>query len=57
MRLGYKLTGRLLSISRNGKVFTSGTVYNKRHVDAIKKKLESWASMGWPYVVKDQDND
>lgn len=54
MRLGYILKNRILSISRNGKVFTSGAVYNQRHVTAIKKKFEAWASMGWPYIPEDE---
>lgn len=54
MKLGYIVKGRTLSIMRSGKVFTSGVVYNQRHVTAIKKKFEAWASMGWPYVPEDE---
>lgn len=54
MSLDYVLNGRTLSVYKDRKLVTSGTVYNKRHVNLIKRKFDAWAKLGWPYVPEDE---
>ena len=37
-----------VEVSRGGKVFTSGHVYNMRHLKAIESKFKQWDAQGWP---------
>jgi len=43
---------RLIVISRNGKQFASGLVFNVAHASQIKQKFEAWDKQGWPYEPK-----
>jgi hypothetical protein len=44
---------KLAEVSRNGKVFTSGTVYNMSHFRQVEKRFKAWDAQGWPYEPKD----
>lgn len=48
------LAGKVVAVSRNGKTFVRGTVYNKRHYNAVKARFEAWDKQGWPYVIPDE---
>jgi hypothetical protein len=44
---------KLVEVSRSGKVFTSGLVYNMPHYKAIEARFKAWDRLGWPYEPKD----
>lgn len=48
------LAGKRVAVSRNGKTFTRGTVYNKRHYNVVKARFEAWDRLGWPYIPEDE---
>jgi hypothetical protein len=45
---------KLAEVSRNGKVFTSGTVYNMSHFRQVEKRFKAWDAQGWPYIPEDE---
>ncbi|QNO00359.1 hypothetical protein QGX21_gp059 [Pseudomonas phage phiPsa315] len=42
-----------VEVSRQGKVFTSGLVYNMRHYRAVESRFKAWDKLGWPYEPKE----
>lgn len=44
---------RTITIYKNGREFTSGTVYSNNHAKAIDKRFKAWDAQGWPYKPKD----
>lgn len=43
-----------VEVSRDGKVFTSGQVYNMSHFRAVESRFKAWDAQGWPYEPKDE---
>lgn len=37
-----------VEVSRDGKVFTSGQVYNMNHFRAVESRFKAWDAQGWP---------
>ncbi|QXV71829.1 hypothetical protein psageK4_175 [Pseudomonas phage psageK4] len=42
-----------VEVSRAGKVFTSGQVYNMSHYRAVESRFKAWDRQGWPYEPKE----
>lgn len=40
---------RTIAIYKNGREFTSGSVYSNKHAKAIEKRFKAWDAQGWPY--------
>lgn len=47
--------GIWFTVSKVGyhRAFTAGLCFDFAHTNATEQRFKAWASMGWPYKVKD----
>lgn len=42
-----------VEVSRSGKTFTQGQVYNMAHFRKVERLFKAWDNQGWPYEPKE----